>query len=206
MSPASRTNTPGAGERPPGQHDASPHGPRRSRTVVLAAGCFWCLDSLARRLAGVTAVRSVYTGGTGPAEYIAVCNGTTGHAEAVEITYEPDTLPTEVLLDVFFSCHDPTSLNRQGYDVGTQYRSAMFYADRTEREEFAEAVARVQAAYDRPIVTTLEPLGRVFEAEPEHQGFHLRRPDVGYCRVIIDPKVSALRQRYAPWLRDGALV
>lgn len=184
----------------------SPDAPAQTRTLVLAAGCFWCLDALARRLRGVTGVRSVYTGGTGPAEYFAVCSGTTGHAEAVEITFDPAVLPTGVLFDVFFSSHDPTSLNRQGHDVGTQYRSAMFYSDEDERQEFAAALAHAQAAYDRPIVTSLEPLGAVYEAEPEHQNFHLRRPDVGYCRVIIDPKVAQLRQRYAPWLRDVALV
>lgn len=172
------------------------------RTLVMGAGCFWCLDSLARRLHGVTDVRSVYTGGTGPAVYEAVCSGTTGHAEAVEITYDPEQLPTDVLFDVFFSSHDPTSLNRQGYDVGTQYRSVLFYSDDRERSEFAERIARAQAAYDRPLMTALEPLGPLFEAEPEHQDFHSRRPEVGYCRVIIDPKVARLRKRYAAWLRD----
>lgn len=186
--------------------DESEVSAHRDRTVVLGAGCFWCLDSLARRLRGVRAVRSVYTGGTGPAVYEAVCGGLTGHAEAVEITYDPAVLPTEILVDVFFSSHDPTSLNRQGYDVGTQYRSVMFYTDGTERDEFAAAIDRVQPSFDRPIVTTLEPLGHVFEAEQEHQDFHSRRPDVGYCRVIIDPKVALLRQRYAPWLREGITV
>lgn len=175
--------------------------PSQPRTVVLGAGCFWCLDSLARRLDGVVGVRSLYTGGTGPATYEAVCSGTTGHAEAVEITFDPARIPVDVITDVFFSSHDPTSLNRQGYDVGTQYRSVMFYADEAEREEFAEAISRAQRHYDRPIVTTLEPLGAVFEAEPEHQDFHTRRPDVGYCRVIIDPKVAQLRARFSPWIR-----
>ncbi len=171
------------------------------RTVVLGAGCFWCLDSLARRLEGVLGVRSVYTGGTGPATYEAVCSGSTGHAEAVEITFDAARIPADIITDVFFSSHDPTSLNRQGYDVGTQYRSVMFYADEAEREEFAAAISRAQHHYDRPIVTTLEPLGPVFEAEPEHQDFHTRRPDVGYCRVIIDPKVAQLRARFSPWIR-----
>ncbi|GAB3189514.1 peptide-methionine (S)-S-oxide reductase MsrA [Nesterenkonia suensis] len=176
------------------------------RTVVLAAGCFWCLDSLARRLRGVRTVRSVYTGGTGPADYESVCSGTTGHAEAVEITFDQQTLPPEILFDVFFSAHDPTQLNRQGHDVGTQYRSAMFYADAVELDEFRAAIERAQAAYPRPIVTALEPLGPIVEAEPVHQNFHARRPDAGYCRVIIDPKVARLRQRYAGWLRDGVPV
>lgn len=172
------------------------------RTVVLGAGCFWCLDSIARRLRGVAHVRSVYTGGSGPATYEAVCTGTTGHAEAVEITFDPAVLPVEVLYDVFFSSHDPTSLNQQGYDVGPQYRSAMFYADDAEQAEMRAAIERAQQSYDAPIVTTLEPLGEVFEAEPEHQDFHARRPEVGYCRFIIDPKVAALRRNYAPWLTE----
>ncbi|GAA3283505.1 peptide-methionine (S)-S-oxide reductase MsrA [Nesterenkonia halobia] len=173
-----------------------------ARTLVLGAGCFWCLDSLARRLRGVVRVRSVYTGGTGPATYEAVCTGTTGHAEAVEVTFDPAELPVDVLYDVFFSAHDPTSWNRQGHDVGPQYRSAMFYADDAERAEMQAAIERAQQSYDAPIVTTLEPLGAVFEAEPVHQDFHSRRPDVGYCRVIIDPKVAALRRNYAPWLTE----
>ncbi|PRZ18787.1 peptide-methionine (S)-S-oxide reductase MsrA [Nesterenkonia sandarakina] len=171
------------------------------KTVVLAAGCFWCLDSLARRLRGVHHVRSVYTGGSGPAIYEAVASGGTGHAEAVEITYDPSVLPDQVLYDVFFSSHDPTTLNRQGYDVGTQYRSAMFYTDEAEHDAFAAAIQQAQSSFDRPIVTTLEPLGRVFEAEEVHQDFHARRPDVGYCQVIIDPKVSKLRRDYASWLK-----
>lgn len=172
------------------------------RTVVLAAGCFWCLDSLARRLLGVEHVRSIYTGG--PAEtahYHAVCSGMTSHAEAVEITYDPAQLPTEVLLEVFFSSHDPTSLNRQGHDIGPQYRSAMFYSSEEEKAEYQEAITRFQDHYDHPIVTTLEPLGPVYEAEPEHQDFHSRRPEVGYCQFIIDPKVATLRRHWGRWMR-----
>ncbi|GAA1810453.1 peptide-methionine (S)-S-oxide reductase MsrA [Nesterenkonia flava] len=174
--------------------------------MVLAAGCFWCLDSLVRRLRGVTRVRSVYTGGSAEtATYRAVCSGTTDHAEGVQITFDPEQLPAEVLLDVFFTSHDPTSLNRQGADVGPQYRSAMFFRDEAERLEFQTAIKRAQSHYDRPIVTTLEPLGEVFEAEPEHQDFYARRPDVGYCWVVIDPKVAALRRSYEPWLREEPL-
>ncbi|GGE72761.1 peptide-methionine (S)-S-oxide reductase MsrA [Nesterenkonia cremea] len=173
-----------------------------TRTVVLAAGCFWCLDSLARRLQGVEQVRSLYTGGTAEtANYSAVCTGMTAHAEAVEITYDPTQLPTEVLLEVFFTSHDPTSLNRQGHDVGPQYRSAMFYSTDQEKAEWQEAITRFQQHYDRPIVTTLEPLEAAYEAEPEHQNFHARRPEVGYCQFIIDPKVARLRRHWGRWMR-----
>ncbi|WP_150462552.1 peptide-methionine (S)-S-oxide reductase MsrA [Nesterenkonia ebinurensis] len=170
------------------------------RTVVLAAGCFWCLDSIARKLRGVSGVRSVYTGGTGPANYMAVCSGTTGHAEAVEITFTPDELPTAVLYEIFFSTHDPTSLNRQGHDVGTHYRSAMFYTSEAEKQEFQEAIDAAQPLFSKPIVTALEPLGEVFEAEPEHQDFHSRRPEVGYCHFVIDPKIAKLRAGWSQWL------
>lgn len=148
-------------------------------------------------------MRSVYTGGSGPAYYHAVCTGSTGHAEAVEITFDPEQLPAEVLYQVFFSTHDPTSLNRQGHDVGTQYRSAMFFSSAVERDEFQEAITAAQQHYDKPIVTTLEALGPVFEAEAEHQDFHARRPDVGYCHFIIDPKISYLRRHWAQWLREN---
>lgn len=176
------------------------------RTVVLAAGCFWCLDSVARRMIGVNRVSSVYTGG--PAEtahYQAVCSGMTDHAEAVEITFDPDQLPVEVLYDVFFSVHDPTSLNRQGHDVGPQYRSAMFYRDDAEAAEFQAAIQAAQEHYSQPIVTTLEPLDGVYEAEAEHQNFHARRPEVGYCQFIIDPKVNLLRRHWSQWMRQGVL-
>ncbi|WP_022872543.1 peptide-methionine (S)-S-oxide reductase MsrA [Nesterenkonia alba] len=176
------------------------------RTVVLAAGCFWCLDSIARRLRGVHRVRSVYTGGHGPATYEAVCTGTTGHAEAVEITFDPQVLPAEVLYEIFFSTHDPTSLNRQGYDVGTQYRSAMFYSSEDERGEFAAAIEQAQEHFARPIVTTLEPLGTVHEAEAEHQDFHSRRPEVGYCQFIIDPKIAQLRAHWSQWVKQDTPV
>lgn len=168
---------------------------------MLAAGCFWCLDSVARRLTGVSRVRSVYTGGTGPANYEAVSAGTTGHAEAVEITFNPELLPAEVLYEIFFTTHDPTTLNRQGYDVGTQYRSAMFYATEAEKAEFAGAIDAAQPNFRAPIVTALEPLGEVFEAEAVHQDFHRLRPEVGYCQFIIDPKIAKLREHWSQWLR-----
>lgn len=176
------------------------------QTLVLAAGCFWCLDSIARRLRGVTRVRSVYTGGSAEtANYYAVCSGTTDHAEAVEITFDPDELPASVLYEVFFSTHDPTSLNRQGHDVGPQYRSAMFYTTAAEQAEFQAVIDGAQQHFDRPIVTALEPLGEVYEAEAEHQNFHVRRPEAGYCHFIIDPKVNLLRQHWSEWIREDVL-
>lgn len=176
-----------------------------TRTVVLGAGCFWCLDSVARRVKGVSSVRSVYTGGSAAsAHYMEVASGRTSHAEAVEITFDPQILPISVLFEIFFSVHDPTSLNRQGHDVGPQYRSAMFYSSPEEQAEFQDAIEYAQSFFSRPVVTSVEPLGAVFEAESEHQNFHARQPQVGYCQFIIDPKVQLLRARWPDWLREEA--
>ncbi|MGQ1839798.1 peptide-methionine (S)-S-oxide reductase MsrA [Kocuria turfanensis] len=170
-------------------------------TFVLAGGCFWCLDAVYRITRGVTSVVSGYTGGaTDRPTYYEVCSGRTGHAEAVAVTFDPSVVPADVILDLFFTGHDPTTLNRQGYDVGTQYRSAMFWADDDQRELFAAAIERTQPLWDRPIVTTLEPLGTFWEAEPEHQDFYAAQPWNGYCQVIINPKLAKVRQRYSAWL------
>ena len=136
------------------------------RELWLAGGCFWCLDAVYRRVRGVQDVLSGYTGGhLEEPHYEAVCTGTTGHAEAVRVRYDASVVPTDVLLQMFFTAHDPTSLNRQGHDVGTQYRSAMFYRDEAEKERFASAIAEAQRLYRRPIVTTLEPAGAWYDAE-----------------------------------------
>ncbi|ASE10329.1 peptide-methionine (S)-S-oxide reductase [Kocuria rhizophila] len=173
------------------------------QTFVLAGGCFWCLDAVYRRTRGVQRVRSVYTGGhTAHPDYESVCSGTTGHAEAVEVTFDPDVVPAEVVLDLFFTGHDPTTLNRQGYDVGTQYRSAMFPADDEQRRTFEAAIARAQELFEDPVVTTVEPLGPLHEAEDFHQDFYGNQPFNGYCQVIINPKLAKVRKHYAAWLTD----
>ena len=172
-----------------------------AETFVLAGGCFWCLDAVYRITRGVSSVVSGYTGGQlDDPDYYTVCAGRTGHAEAVAVTFDPAVVPADVILDLFFTGHDPTTLNRQGYDVGTQYRSAMFWADEAQRAGFQEAIARAQPQWDEPIVTTLEPLGTFWEAEPEHQDFYANQPWNGYCRVIINPKLAKVRQRYSAWL------
>jgi peptide-methionine (S)-S-oxide reductase len=170
-------------------------------TFVLAGGCFWCLDAVYRITRGVRSVVSGYTGGAvEDPSYHAVCTGRTGHAEAVAVTFDPAVVPEDVILDLFFTGHDPTTLNRQGYDVGTQYRSAMFYADDDQRALFERAIDRAQPLWDQPIVTTLEPLGAFWEADPEHQDFYAKQPWNGYCQVIINPKLSKVRQHYSAWL------
>jgi peptide-methionine (S)-S-oxide reductase len=170
-------------------------------TFVLAGGCFWCLDAVYRTLRGVTAVVSGYTGGsTVFPSYEAVCTGTTGHAEAVAVTFDPAVIPDGVILDVFFSLHDPRQLNRQGADVGTQYRSAMFYTDDDQREVFEAARDRAAEAWDGGIVTEISPLGDYYTAEQYHQDFFAKNPGQGYCMAVALPKVRKIRKSYAEYV------
>jgi peptide-methionine (S)-S-oxide reductase len=171
-------------------------------TFVLAGGCFWCLDAVYRTLNGVTSVVSAYTGGEGAnPSYEAVCTGLTGHAEVVAVTFDPEVIPDQVILDVFFSLHDPTQLNRQGNDVGTQYRSAMFFADEDQRELFEAAKTLASTWWDAPVVTSVEPLGKLYEAEEYHQDFFARNPGQGYCLAVALPKVNKIRKSFAPYIR-----
>jgi peptide-methionine (S)-S-oxide reductase len=174
-------------------------------TYLLAGGCFWCLDALYQKVHGVADVVSGYTGGhTDNPDYRAVCSGTTGHAETVAVTFDPAIIPGDVILDMFFTMHNPTTLNRQGYDVGTQYRSAMFPLNQEQRMDFERAIERTQELWNDPIVTTMEPIGPFYIAENVHQNFYARQPGEGYCQVIIDPKLAKARQKYSPWLRESA--
>ncbi len=171
------------------------------RTLVLAGGCFWCLDAVYRTLEGVHDVVSGYTGGaTAHPSYEQVCTGTTGHAEAVAVTFDETVIPADVILDVFFTLHDPRQLNRQGMDVGTQYRSAMFYRDDAEKAEFEQAIARASEIWDGGVVTTLEPLGEFFRAEEYHQDFFAKNPNQGYCLAVAVPKVNKVRKSFAKYV------
>ncbi|MFN3708110.1 peptide-methionine (S)-S-oxide reductase MsrA [Microcella sp.] len=173
------------------------------RTFHLAGGCFWCLDAVYRVLDGVHDVISGYTGGSLPnPSYEQVCTGTTGHAEAVKVVFDPEVIPADVILDVFFTLHDPRQLNRQGADIGTQYRSAMFYADDEERALFESAIARADDTWGGGIVTELSPLGYWYDAEEYHQDFFAKNPGQGYCLAVALPKVNKVRQSYAPYLRS----
>lgn len=173
-----------------------------STTFVLAGGCFWCLDAAYRALRGIEDVLSCYTGGVTPdPSYQQVCTGLTGHAEAVAVTFDESVIPADTVLDAFFTMHDPTQLNRQGADVGTQYRSAMFPADEQQRALFESAIARASEWFPGEIVTTMEPLGEVFAAEPEHQDFFAKNPTQGYCLVVAVPKVNKVRARFTEYLR-----
>ena len=170
-------------------------------TFVLAGGCFWCLDAVFRTLDGVSSVVSGYTGGrTARPSYDDVCTGTTGHAEAVAVTFDPGVLPPDVVLDVFFTLHDPRQLDRQGADVGTQYRSAMFAADDEQVELFEAARDRAAETWGGGVVTTVERLGPWTEAEPEHQDFFEKNPGQGYCTAVALPKVTKVRKSFARWV------
>jgi peptide-methionine (S)-S-oxide reductase len=171
-------------------------------TFVLAGGCFWCLDAVYRTLEGVHDVVSGYTGGTveNPS-YEEVCTGTTGQAEAVAVTFDPEVIPAEIILDVFFTLHDPRQLNRQGNDVGTQYRSAMFYVGDEQKALFEAALERAADLWDGGIVTTLEPLGAYYPAEEYHQDFFAKNPGQGYCMAVAVPKVNKVRKAYAKYIK-----
>lgn len=170
------------------------------RTFHLAGGCFWCLDAVYRDLRGVHDVISGYTGGQLPnPSYEAVCTGRTGHAEAVKVVFDEEVISPEVILDVFFTLHDPRQLNRQGNDIGTQYRSAMFYTDEAERALFDAARARAGEIWEGPIVTELVPLGAWYDAEEEHQDFFAKNPDQGYCLAVALPKVRKVRASFAEY-------
>jgi peptide-methionine (S)-S-oxide reductase len=171
------------------------------QTFVLAGGCFWCLDAVYRTLIGVTDVVSGYTGGTTDyPDYDSVCTGSTGHAEAVKVVFDETVIPASVILDVFFSLHDPRQLNRQGNDVGTQYRSAMFYADEDQKQQFIEAGARATEAWDGELATVLSPLGKWWDAEEYHQNFFARNPNQGYCLAVALPKIIKIRKSYAKYV------
>ncbi|HEX7045553.1 MAG TPA: peptide-methionine (S)-S-oxide reductase MsrA [Burkholderiales bacterium] len=167
-------------------------------TAVLAGGCFWCTEAVYRLLDGVLEVRPGYAGGSAEtANYETVCTGRTGHAEAIEVRYDPRRLSYGQLLKVFFSvAHDPTQVDRQGNDVGTQYRSAVFYADDGERRVAAGYIRQLDAAgiYDAPIATRLEPLDRFYPAEDYHYNYAERHPNQPYIRAVALPKVEKLKQ------------
>ncbi len=172
------------------------------QTFVLAGGCFWCLDAVYRTLDGVQDVVSGYTGGTvANPGYELVCTGSTGHAEAVAVTFDETVIPSEVILDVFFTLHDPRQLNRQGADIGTQYRSAMFPADDEQRAEFEAAIERAAEIWDGGIVTTIEPLGEFYRAEEYHQDFFAKNPNQGYCLAVAVPKVNKVRKGFAQYVK-----
>jgi len=169
-----------------------------SQTATVGGGCFWCIESVIKELRGVDSVTSGYAGGhVDDPSYEAVCTGETGHAEVVQIEFEPDVIGYRDLLEVFFTIHNPTTLNRQGPDVGSQYRSIVLYHDDEQRQTIEAVIGDVQPLYDDEIVTEVEPLDTFYPAEEYHQDYFEKNPDDTYCTVNINPKLSKLREKHA---------
>jgi peptide-methionine (S)-S-oxide reductase len=178
------------------------------QVATLAGGCFWCTEAVFTELRGVTAVESGYIGGkvVNPS-YQAVCTGSTGHAEAVRVTFDPAQVSYADLLDIFFHTHDPTTLNRQGGDAGTQYRSAIFAHSPEQVEQAKLAIARNQADWDAPIVTSIEPDAPWYKAEAYHQNYFASNADKNpYCSVVVAPKLAKFRKGYAARLKGASPV
>lgn len=175
--------------------------------AVFAGGCFWCTEAVFSELKGVTEVVPGYTGGNIPdPSYEQVCTGRTGHAEAVRVTFDPSVISYKDLLEIFLSTHDPTSLNRQGADVGTQYRSAVFYATEEQRraaEETIRELAEGRVFDGKKIVTEVAPLREFYAAEDYHRDYFKRNPSQGYCRAVISPKMAKFRSHYASRLKPN---
>ena len=168
-------------------------------TTTLAGGCFWCLEAVYDQLKGVEDVVSGYAGGKLPnPSYKLVCTGSTGHAEVVQVTFDNDVISFKDILDVFFTIHDPTTLNRQGADVGTQYRSAIFYHSPEQKAVAEQTIAALDKAglWGDPIVTEVTPIADFYPAEDYHQEYYENNPQQGYCRVVIEPKVAKFRKHY----------
>jgi peptide-methionine (S)-S-oxide reductase len=177
----------------------------QNEVTTLAGGCFWCLEAAFGQLRGVERVESGYSGGRVPnPSYERVCTGTTGHAEVVQVTFDPALISFADLLHVFFTIHDPTTLNQQGGDVGTQYRSAVFYHSPEQKAEAERVIAELTAekVWDDPIVTEVEPLARFYPAEEYHRDYYRRNPDQGYCRAVVAPKVAKVRKLYFDKLKQ----
>lgn len=179
----------------------------QSQTITLAGGCFWCLEAVFRQLRGVLSAVSGYTGGHLPQPtYKQVCGGDTGHAEAVQISFDPALISLRDLLAVFFASHDPTTLNRQGNDIGTQYRSAIFYQDSEQKAEAQRLITELQAAHIWPqrIMTEITPAGMFYPAEGYHQDYYANNACQPYCQVVVAPKLAHVRAQFADKVRpDG---
>jgi peptide-methionine (S)-S-oxide reductase len=163
--------------------------------AVLGGGCFWCLEAVYQEIKGVQHVESGYTGGqVANPTYEQVCEGTTGHAEVVAVTFDTDQISFRELLEIFFTIHDPTTLNRQGNDVGTQYRSAIYYQSPQQKKAAEQVIAEMANVWDAPIITELSPAETYYKAEDYHQNYFRQHPLQGYCAFVVAPKVAKLRK------------
>ena len=177
-------------------------------SITLAGGCFWCLEAVFLRVQGVISVESGYSNGqVARPTYEAVCQGLTGCAEVVQLRFDPQQISLQEILEIFFLIHDPTTLNRQGHDVGTQYRSAIYHLSQDQAEQVRAFVDRLrsEAVYDDAIVTELLPLANYWPAEAYHQNYFARHPYQGYCQHVVAPKVEKFRRTFAHRVREGAL-
>lgn len=164
------------------------------KSIVLGAGCFWCTEAVFQRVEGVTEVVPGYAGGNTPhPTYEQVCGGKTGHAEVVRVDYDEAKVSLERLLHIFFATHDPTTLNRQGADVGTEYRSIILYSDEADAVKAQSVIAGLQGETEVPIVTEVAPLDTFYEAEPHHHNYFEQHPEQAYCQIVINPKLDKLR-------------
>ncbi len=187
------------------QQQSGPAKPSEGKEIAtLGGGCFWCTEAVFTDLKGVEKVESGYSGGTvANPSYRQVCTGTTGHAEVVQVTFDPKVISYKDLLEVFFTVHDPTTLNRQGADVGEQYRSVIFYQDEKQKETAQQVIREIEAAkiWDNPIVTQLVPAKPFYKAEDYHQEYFENNPNQPYCRAVIAPKVTKFREHWRERLK-----
>ena len=177
---------------------------RQMEVATLGGGCFWCMEAVFNELEGVEKVESGYSGGaTAHPTYEQVCTGTTGHAEVVQITFHPKAISFEEILEIFFAMHDPTTLNRQGADVGTQYRSVIFYHNDEQKSTADRIIKEITEAkiWDAPIVTQIEPFKAFYKAEDYHKDYFKKHPRQPYCRLVIIPKIAKLREHYRKKLK-----
>ena len=176
---------------------------KKLQRATVGAGCFWCTEAVFQEVKGVEKVVSGYSGGTVPGRptYREICSGLTGHAEVVQITFDPSIISFEDILVIFMTTHDPTTLNRQGADRGTQYRSVIFYEDKCEQEIGQAVIKALEPHFENPIVTEVSPLDVFYEAGAEHQDYYINNQGQGYCSFVITPKLSKLRKLHADKLK-----
>ena len=174
--------------------------------TTIGGGCFWCIEAAFDEIKGVIKVESGYSGGqTQTPSYEQVCTGSTGHAEVVQVTFDSKVVSFKEILEIFFTTHDPTTLNQQGADVGTQYRSVIFYHTEKQKETAKQVIDEFEATkvWDHPIVTQVEPFKKFYKAEQYHSKYFARHPETGYCRLVIAPKIAKLRKKYREKLKNG---
>ncbi|MDG3582791.1 peptide-methionine (S)-S-oxide reductase MsrA [Galbibacter pacificus] len=178
----------------------------KHEVATIGGGCFWCIEAVFQEVAGIEKVVSGYAGGTAPGKptYREVCSGLTGHAEVVQITFNPEIISYKELLIIFMTSHDPTTMNRQGADVGSQYRSVIYYHDEKQKTIAEKVAEQIEPYYEDPIVTEISPLGTFYEAEDYHQDYYRNNQSQGYCSAVITPKLAKLRKMHAGKLKKTA--